>query len=61
MIPVKGPEYELEVVKVATMSTVDTTTKLSYLLPTGTFLTFQVIAPLATNNGKCGVTEVVMT
>ncbi|XP_073394168.1 protein DMP3-like [Physcomitrium patens] len=43
------------------MSTVDTTTKLSYLLPTGTFLTFQVIAPLATNNGKCGVTEVVMT
>lgn len=40
---------------------VDTTTKLSYLLPTGTFLTFQVLAPLATNNGNCGVTEKALT
>jgi hypothetical protein len=39
----------------------DTTTKLSNLLPTGTFLTFQVIAPLATNNGSCGLTEKVLT
>ncbi|KAG0592376.1 hypothetical protein M758_1G241400 [Ceratodon purpureus] len=44
------------------MSTsVDTTTKLSYLLPTGTFLTFQVLAPLSTNNGNCGLTEKVLT
>lgn len=42
-------------------SSVDTTTKLSYLLPTGTFLTFQVLAPLATNNGKCGLTEKILT
>lgn len=42
-------------------TTADTTTKLSNLLPTGTFLTFQVIAPLATNNGSCGMTEKVLT
>ena len=42
-------------------TTADTTTKLSNLLPTGTFLTFQVIAPLATNNGSCGLTEKVLT
>lgn len=45
----------------AMTTSVDITTRLSYLLPTGTFLTFQVLAPLATNNGKCGVTEKALT
>jgi hypothetical protein len=35
--------------------------KLSNVLPTGTFLAFQALAPLATNNGDCGVTEKVLT
>lgn len=42
-------------------TTADLTSKLSNLLPTGTFLTFQVIAPLATNNGNCGATEKALT
>ena len=42
-------------------TTTDITSKLTNLLPTGTFLTFQVIAPLATNNGNCGVTEKALT
>lgn len=42
-------------------TTIDITSKLSNLLPTGTFLTFQVIAPLATNNGNCGATEKALT
>ncbi|KAL3692048.1 hypothetical protein R1sor_005699 [Riccia sorocarpa] len=40
---------------------VDVITKLSNLLPTGTFLTFQALAPLFTNNGECGNVEKVMT
>jgi hypothetical protein len=35
----------------------DLLTQLSNVLPTGTFLAFQVLAPLATNNGDCSVTE----
>lgn len=31
------------------------------LLPANTFLMFQTLAPLATNDGKCGQTEIVMT
>ena len=42
-------------------TTADLTSKLSNLLPTGTFLTFQVLAPLATNNGNCGATEKALT
>jgi hypothetical protein len=40
---------------------VDVLAKLSNVLPTGTFLVFQVLAPSATNNGDCGVTEKVVT
>lgn len=43
--------------KVAT----DILSQLSNVLPTGTFLIFQILAPLATNNGKCGHGEVVLT
>ncbi|BBN14436.1 hypothetical protein MPTK1_6g11700 [Marchantia polymorpha subsp. ruderalis] len=43
------------------MSGTDTISKLSNLLPTGTFLAFQAVAPLFTNNGDCGFTEKVMT
>ncbi|KAG6542044.1 hypothetical protein Mapa_016554 [Marchantia paleacea] len=43
------------------MSGADTISKLSNLLPTGTFLAFQAMAPLFTNNGECGYTEKVMT
>ncbi|KAG0631299.1 hypothetical protein M758_1G241700 [Ceratodon purpureus] len=39
----------------------DVLTQLSNVLPTGTFLVFQVLAPLSTNNGKCGRVEVVLT
>lgn len=31
------------------------------LLPANTFLMFQTLAPLATNDGKCGPTEIIMT
>lgn len=31
------------------------------LLPANTFLMFQTLAPLATNDGKCGQTEIIMT
>ncbi|KAJ7297721.1 hypothetical protein O6H91_12G053100 [Diphasiastrum complanatum] len=36
-------------------------TNLINLLPTGTFLTFQTLAPLFTNNGNCGFVEKIMT
>jgi hypothetical protein len=39
----------------------DILTQLSNVLPTGTFLVFQILAPLATNNGKCGKAEVALT
>ncbi|CAM6012095.1 unnamed protein product [Sphagnum balticum] len=39
----------------------DVLAKLSNVLPTGTFLAFQALAPVATNNGDCGVTEKVLT
>jgi len=39
----------------------DVLANLSNVLPTGTFMAFQVLAPLATNNGDCGVTEKVLT
>lgn len=39
----------------------DVLTQLSNVLPTGTCLAFQVLAPLATNNGDCGKTEIVVT
>jgi hypothetical protein len=39
----------------------DVLAKVSNVLPTGTFLAFQALAPLATNNGDCGVTEKVLT
>ncbi|KAL3692026.1 hypothetical protein R1sor_005677 [Riccia sorocarpa] len=42
-------------------SAMDVVTKLSNLLPTGTFLTFQALAPLFTNNGECKSTERIMT
>jgi hypothetical protein len=35
--------------------------KLSNVLPTGTFLVFQALAPLTTNNGHCGVFQKVLT
>jgi len=35
--------------------------QLSNVLPTGTFLVFQILAPLATNNGNCHHVEVVLT
>jgi hypothetical protein len=35
--------------------------KLSNVLPTGTYLVFQALAPLATNNGHCGVSEKAVT
>lgn len=38
-------------------STKDILTQLTNILPTGTFMAFQLIAPLATNNGVCGATE----
>ncbi|KAL2621205.1 hypothetical protein R1flu_001410 [Riccia fluitans] len=34
---------------------------LANLLPTGSYLAFQTLAPLFTNNGKCGETERIMT
>ncbi|KAJ7199536.1 hypothetical protein O6H91_05G014300 [Diphasiastrum complanatum] len=46
------------------MSTSSSTVILSNLvnqLPTGTFLTFQTLAPLFTNNGQCGKTELFLT
>jgi hypothetical protein len=42
-------------------TTADILTHLSNVLPTGTFLVFQVLAPLATNNGDCHKTEKVVT
>ncbi|CAM6010708.1 unnamed protein product [Sphagnum balticum] len=42
-------------------TTPDILTHLSNVLPTGTFLVFQVLAPLATNNGDCHKTEKVVT
>jgi ABC-type multidrug transport system fused ATPase/permease subunit len=42
-------------------NTADILTHLSNVLPTGTFLVFQVLAPLATNNGDCHKTEKVVT
>ncbi|KAH9556849.1 hypothetical protein CY35_07G052500 [Sphagnum magellanicum] len=42
-------------------NTADILTHLSNVLPTGTFLVFQVLAPLATNNGDCHNTEKVVT
>lgn len=42
-------------------STKDILTQLANLLPTSTFMTFQIIAPLATNNGNCGSTEKIVT
>jgi hypothetical protein len=42
-------------------STADVFTKLANVLPTGTFLLLQVLAPLATNNGDCHGTEKVVT
>ncbi|KAL2622043.1 hypothetical protein R1flu_002248 [Riccia fluitans] len=45
----------------ASGSPMDVVAKLSNLLPTGTFLAFQALAPLFTNNGECGGTEKFMT
>lgn len=42
-------------------STKDILTQLANILPTSTYLTFQLIAPLATNNGHCGTTEKIAT
>jgi hypothetical protein len=39
----------------------DVLTQLQNVLPTGTFLVFQVLAPLATNNGDCHRVEKVVT
>ncbi|KAJ7536149.1 hypothetical protein O6H91_12G058100 [Diphasiastrum complanatum] len=36
-------------------------TNLSNLLPTGTFMAFQTLAPLFTNNNVCGTIEKIMT
>lgn len=44
-----------------TKSTKDILTQLANILPTSTYMAFQVIAPLATNNGHCGLTEKVVT
>ncbi|CAM6091208.1 unnamed protein product [Calypogeia fissa] len=45
----------------STRTSSDILTNLSHLLPTGTFLVFQSLAPLFTNNGECGITEKVVT
>lgn len=42
-------------------TTKDILTQLANVLPTGTFMLFQLIAPLATNNGHCGKTEKIVT
>ncbi|CAM6034445.1 unnamed protein product [Sphagnum compactum] len=39
----------------------DILTQLSNLLPTGTFLLFQALATLSTNDGRCGHTDKVVT
>lgn len=44
-----------------TKSTKDYLTQLANILPTSTYLSFQVIAPLATNNSHCGDTEKIVT
>lgn len=44
-----------------TKSTKDFLTQLANILPTSTYLSFQVIAPLATNNAHCGDTEKIVT
>lgn len=46
---------------VTAKTTKDILTQLANLLPTSTFMTFQLIAPLATNNGHCGNTEKIVT
>lgn len=45
----------------AAKTTKDILTQLANILPTGTFMVFQVIAPLATNSGHCGKTEHIIT
>lgn len=45
----------------STRTSSDIFTNLSHLLPTGTFLAFQALAPLFTNNGVCQTTEKVVT
>lgn len=42
-------------------TTKDILTQLANVLPTGTYMLFQLIAPLATNNGQCGKTEKIVT
>jgi hypothetical protein len=42
-------------------STKDILTQLANVLPTSTFMAFQLIAPLATNSGNCGSTEKIVT
>ncbi|KAG0589796.1 hypothetical protein M758_1G045900 [Ceratodon purpureus] len=42
-------------------STKDILSQLTNILPTGTFMAFQLIAPLATNSGNCGSTEKIVT
>ncbi|CAM6096370.1 unnamed protein product [Calypogeia fissa] len=42
-------------------STKDIITNLANLLPTGTFLAFQAIAPLFTNDGNCHAVEKILT
>ncbi|CAM6111298.1 unnamed protein product [Calypogeia fissa] len=45
----------------STRSSTDIMTNLSHLLPTGTFLAFQSLAPLFTNNGDCKTPERIVT
>lgn len=44
-----------------TKSAKDILAQLANILPTSTYMAFQVIAPLATNNGHCGLTEKIVT
>ncbi|KAL2621210.1 hypothetical protein R1flu_001415 [Riccia fluitans] len=43
------------------MTTPDMLSNVMNLLPTGTYLMFQILAPLTTNDGLCGGTEKVLT
>ncbi|CAM6111294.1 unnamed protein product [Calypogeia fissa] len=45
----------------STRASTDIITNLSHILPTGTFLAFQSLAPLFTNNGDCKTSERIVT
>ncbi|KAH0449384.1 hypothetical protein IEQ34_020076 [Dendrobium chrysotoxum] len=58
---VNPPEDELSPAQKAISQTFQSTANLAKLLPTGTLLTFQVLAPLFTNAGNCYPINRIMT